>query len=75
MEHDVSVLKELPADKQREQLTLRLGSLKATGALSADDVVTLEGVADGKVAMAAVPRVVTPDGSPSLCGVIGSVPV
>jgi hypothetical protein len=33
---------------------------------------TLEDVTDGKVSVSALPQITTPDGSPSLCGFIGS---
>ncbi|MFJ7964402.1 hypothetical protein [Streptomyces sp. NPDC096324] len=72
VQQDLAVLKAVPDEKRFDQLVVRLNSLTATGVLSQDDAATLEDVAGGKVAATALPPTLNPDGSPSLCGVLGS---
>jgi hypothetical protein len=73
-QQEIAVLKALPADKQQEQLTIRLGQLQMFGLLTPDEVATLQGLSAASRANAVIgaPPIITPDGSPSLCGFIGS---
>jgi len=67
---ELELFKTAPPEVQRKHFEATLSGLKEDGILDEGDVQILLGASAG--ARADIPPVVTPDGSPSLCGMIGA---
>ncbi|WP_158708341.1 hypothetical protein [Streptomyces sp. NRRL S-455] len=67
---EMDLFKTAPPEVQKKHFEVTLNGLKEDGILEEGDVQTLLSAFDG--ARADIPPAVTPDGSPSLCGMIGA---
>ncbi|MEU7163161.1 hypothetical protein AB0A70_00675 [Streptomyces morookaense] len=74
VKQDLALITSIPVEAQKQQLAERLGLLQANGLLTSVEVAMLMSTVNGEPhgASAMTPSIITPDGSPSLCGFIGS---
>lgn len=67
---ELELLKAVPPEVQKKHFEATLNGLMEIGVLEESEVQTLLGASAGT--RASIPPAVTPDGSPSLCGMIGA---